>query len=368
MRVESPKEPTWPQLVSPILWPVLLAQLVLVGLGMAITLICWWLMPAGVSWGVTLWLLLALLIGSSLNVTIFLMLLRQRLYRHGQELSAALRQLEERLEPRAEPPVSAGDQVTAMERLVRLQTTAETLVSSLEGLSAGPEKGDQPHSEELESLKSRMRRLEAERERVSESARLKSHYLAHLQQTLLPSLEALEASALPETPCPELVGRLREQLEDARSLLVSLDDSPGPAEEPTARVLIVDDGPVNLMLAQQVLEREGVQVVTASCGREALERLFEMSIDLVLMDIFMADMDGVETCRIWREHEARHLDDAQHRNVVVALTANAGESDKRRFAAAGMDDYLAKPYRPQDILETVRHWLPGALRHDENHA
>ncbi len=48
------------------------------------------------------------------------------------------------------------------------------------------------------------------------------------------------------------------------------------------------------------------------------------------------------------------------RSVVVALTANVSEADRQRFAQVGMDDYLAKPYRPQDLLETVRHWLPGA--------
>ncbi len=70
-------------------------------------------------------------------------------------------------------------------------------------------------------------------------------------------------------------------------------------------MLIVDDGPVNLMLAQQVLERQGLQVVTAASGSEALQRLGEMPVDLIFMDIFMADMDGVETCRLWREREAR---------------------------------------------------------------
>ena len=361
MRVVLPKEPLWTQVVSPILWPVLMAQLLLVVLGVAITLICWWLMPAEASWSLTFWLLLALLVGSSLNVAIFLMLLRQRLYRHTQELAARLDSLDRALDQTVEP---AEDQRAAtrspQDRIDHLVTRLGGPASRDQGELARARQAEQRLSDELESLQSRMGRLETERERARESARLKSHYLAHLQQTLMPSLEALEQQMPTETSCPELVGKLRSQLADARSLLDTLDESPDAAQDPSACVLIVDDGPVNLMLARQVLEREGLQVVTASCGSEALERLSEWPIDLVFMDIFMADMDGVETCRIWRGREA--AGPGTGRNVVIALTANAGEADRRRFEEAGMDDYLAKPYRPQDILETVRHWLPGVLQ------
>jgi CheY-like chemotaxis protein len=120
-------------------------------------------------------------------------------------------------------------------------------------------------------------------------------------------------------------------------------------------VLIVDDGPVNLTLARQVLERQGLEVTTATSGEQALVRLEEHAFDLVLMDIFMPGMDGEETSRRWREREAGLA--SRRRSVLVALTANASEEDRRRFHEAGMDDFLAKPYRPQALVDMVRQWL-----------
>ena len=155
-----------------------------------------------------------------------------------------------------------------------------------------------------------------------------------------------------------------ERLADAVVLLENLGEAAGGPEvssRPTCaargRILIVDDGPVNLTLARQVLERQGLDVETATSGREALSRREETAFDLVLMDIFMPDMDGMEPSRYWRDREAHGPD--RQRSVLVALTANASEEDCRRFRQAGMDDYLAKPYRPQALIDLVWRWLPG---------
>ncbi|WP_299310804.1 response regulator, partial [uncultured Halomonas sp.] len=134
-----------------------------------------------------------------------------------------------------------------------------------------------------------------------------------------------------------------------------------PAAEPTPvrrgkRRLIVDDGPVNLMLARQVLEREGYEVRTATSGAEALACLEQVPFDLVLMDIFMPGMDGVEASRRWRDVEIERY--PGQRSVLVALTANASAEDRKRFVAAGLDGYLAKPYRPQQLIDLVNRWLP----------
>ncbi|TFH86585.1 response regulator [Billgrantia azerbaijanica] len=209
------------------------------------------------------------------------------------------------------------------------------------------------------------------RERAREESRLKSRYLALLQRELVPLLHDLGQeleSALGRVEEQRLAA-LRERTADVRLLLDSLVDeqseplpTESPAEErgPALRVLIVDDGPVNRMLATQVLERQGVAVDSVAGGHEALERRRRHAYDLVFMDIFMPDMDGVETARHWRELES--LDPTGERSVLVALTANASESDRRRFQEAGMDDYLAKPYRPSALIAMLRHWRPHAFK------
>jgi len=213
--------------------------------------------------------------------------------------------------------------------------------------------------------------LHTARERAREESRLKSRYLALLQRELVPLLHDLDQeleSALGRVE-EQRLATLRERTADVRLLLDSLVDEhseplslENPAEEPgpALRVLIVDDGPVNRMLATQVLERQGVAVDSVASGHEALERCRRHAYDLVFMDIFMPDMDGVETARHWREQES--LNPASVRSVLVALTANASESDRRRFQEAGMDDYLAKPYRPSALIAMLHHWRPNAFK------
>ena len=118
------------------------------------------------------------------------------------------------------------------------------------------------------------------------------------------------------------------------------------------RILVVDDGPVNAMLASSVLEKSGYQVNVANSGAEALELGKEKIYDLVLMDIFMPDMDGLETTRLWRQLEGTNA-----KVPVIALTANALVEDRQRFLDQGMDDYLAKPYKPTELRELVLRWL-----------
>ncbi|SDK40875.1 response regulator [Billgrantia gudaonensis] len=208
------------------------------------------------------------------------------------------------------------------------------------------------------------------RERAREESRLKSRYLALLNRELGPLLDDLDReldSALGRVEAQRR-GELRERAADVRLLLDSLVDEqhqPGlDTRAVTSRqgvhVLIVDDGPVNRMLATQVLEGQGVAVDCVASGREALERRRREHYDLVFMDIYMPDMDGVETVRHWREAEANEV--SATRSVLIALTANASESDQRRFRDAGMDDYLAKPYRPNALIAMLRHWRPDAFK------
>jgi signal transduction histidine kinase/ActR/RegA family two-component response regulator len=116
-----------------------------------------------------------------------------------------------------------------------------------------------------------------------------------------------------------------------------------------ARVLLVEDNRVNQRLAMKMLEKRGYKVDLAADGVEALELIAKSAYDLVLMDCQMPDMDGFETTRRIRESEAgsnRHL-------LIVAMTANALQGDRDRCLAAGMDEYLAKPVRAEDLYRMI---------------
>jgi len=120
------------------------------------------------------------------------------------------------------------------------------------------------------------------------------------------------------------------------------------------RVLVADDSPVNRLLIVRLLEKRGHAVVVATNGREAVAAVDHDTFDVVLMDIQMPEMDGLEATAEIRRREATgggHL-------IVVALTAHAMKGDRERFLEAGMDDYLSKPVRPADLyraLEAVSH-------------
>lgn len=216
--------------------------------------------------------------------------------------------------------------------------------------------------DDLARREQRMTRLAAGRDRAREESRLKSDYLILLSREMRPlrqRVSDLLDSAEDETQRRGLA-ELSDRLGDLDVLLEGIagvepepDASPPPHRK---RVLIVDDGPVNLMLACQVLERQGIEVRTATSGPEALASLEQNPFDLVLMDIFMPGMDGMETSRRWRKVELAHY--PGHQSVLVALTANASAEDRERFVAAGLDDYLAKPYRPQQLVDLIERWLP----------
>ncbi|WP_355660302.1 response regulator [Halomonas salifodinae] len=217
--------------------------------------------------------------------------------------------------------------------------------------------------EDLDEQRHSLAQLTQARDRARQEASLQAGYLQQLQQELVPLLETLEGY---RAELGEEGRALESRLQGLADLLASLVDgslpppeaTPSPME-PRPQVLIVDDGPVNVMLARQVLEGEGLKVVTASGGEEALALQREQRFDLVLMDIYMPAPDGLESSRRWREHEARR---GETPSVLVALTANASEADRQGFREAGMDDYLAKPYRPHSLIELVRRWLPASVR------
>jgi signal transduction histidine kinase/HPt (histidine-containing phosphotransfer) domain-containing protein len=114
-------------------------------------------------------------------------------------------------------------------------------------------------------------------------------------------------------------------------------------------VLVVEDNAVNRRLAQHVLEKAGHSVVVADCGAAALSALERSRFDLVLMDVQMPGMDGIETTARIREREKI----AGGRVPVIALTAHAMPGDRARCLAGGMDGHLIKPIQPKALLEAV---------------
>ena len=118
----------------------------------------------------------------------------------------------------------------------------------------------------------------------------------------------------------------------------------------TLHILLAEDDRVNQLLATHILERLGHTLCLAETGREALDLLEEEDFDLVLMDIEMPEMDGVEATRQIREREATeggHI-------PIVPMTAHALVGDRERFVEAGMDDYISKPISQERLREVVR--------------
>jgi PAS domain S-box-containing protein len=130
------------------------------------------------------------------------------------------------------------------------------------------------------------------------------------------------------------------------------------ARDPTnvLRILVAEDNPVNQRLIVRLLEKRGHRVVLAATGRQTLEALEKENFDLVLMDVQMPEMDGLEATTVIRTREIG----SDKRQMIVALTAHAMKGDQERFLAAGMDGYLAKPIRPQELNELLDNYV--ALR------
>jgi DNA-binding response OmpR family regulator len=120
------------------------------------------------------------------------------------------------------------------------------------------------------------------------------------------------------------------------------------------KILIVDDEPNVRILMEQVLEKledEGVELLLAVNGQEALETIQEEKPDLVFLDVMMPKMNGLEVCR-------RVKDEPSLQNTyIIILTAKGQEFDKQKGIDVGADLYMTKPFRPKDVLEKSREVL-----------
>ena len=146
------------------------------------------------------------------------------------------------------------------------------------------------------------------------------------------------------------------------------EDQPASAGASTAesrrplRVLLAEDNEVNQTLAVRMLEKRGHSVVVAGNGREALAAWEREPFDLILMDIQMPEMDGLEATAAIRaaEQEMGAAPTGGRCTPIVALTAHAMKGDRERCLEANMDDYVSKPIRPEVLFETIERLVPPA--------
>jgi len=118
------------------------------------------------------------------------------------------------------------------------------------------------------------------------------------------------------------------------------------------KVLVVDDDMRNIFALSSVLERRGMQVLTAGTGREAISMLESTSdVAIVLMDIMMPEMDGYATMQVIRQNPSFR------RLPIIALTAKAMKGDREKCLEAGASEYLAKPVNTEQLLSALRMWL-----------
>jgi two-component system, cell cycle response regulator DivK len=122
------------------------------------------------------------------------------------------------------------------------------------------------------------------------------------------------------------------------------------------QVLVVEDNERNMKLFRDVLHASGYRTLEAATGERAVELVFEHRPDLVLMDIQLPDIDGVEAL------DRLRADERFSSVPVLALTAQAMEGDRERFLAAGFDGYLSKPVNITEFVATVKRYCEGGSR------
>ena len=139
---------------------------------------------------------------------------------------------------------------------------------------------------------------------------------------------------------------------------------PAMAQRLPLRVLLCDDNTINQKVGLRLLQQMGYKPDLAANGVQALAALDRQTYDLVFMDVQMPEMDGLEATRHIRERQRNRRQPSNYKSsiIIVAMTANAMNGDREKCLAAGMDDYLAKPVRPEDIRTVVERWAAAAVK------
>jgi len=129
-----------------------------------------------------------------------------------------------------------------------------------------------------------------------------------------------------------------------------------------ARILVAEDNVTSQTVAVSILVKEGYEVIVAMNGAEAVDAWAQMELDMILMDVEMPGMNGLDAARAIRLREAesgKHV-------TILALTAHAASGDRERYLEAGMDDYVSKPLQVSGLRKIVAHWLNCASFRPEN--
>ncbi|HET9322145.1 MAG TPA: response regulator, partial [Bryobacteraceae bacterium] len=161
------------------------------------------------------------------------------------------------------------------------------------------------------------------------------------------------------------------QAELLNAILVTLgvrsDQAPVDAASPSGpdplagrRILVAEDHPVNRKLVTKLLEKRGLIPVLAANGNEVIEALDSDTFDLILMDVQMPGMDGLQTTAVIREREKA----TGGRIPILAMTAHAMKQDRDRCLGAGMDAYVSKPVSPADLYREIEELLSAPAHRD----
>ena len=121
-------------------------------------------------------------------------------------------------------------------------------------------------------------------------------------------------------------------------------------------ILIAEDNMINQKVIERMVQKLGYRAHLVANGKEALEALSRAPYGLVFMDCQMPEMDGFEACR-----EIRGRDLPTSRIPIIAITANAMKGDRERCLAAGMDDYVSKPFKQDDLKNVIEKWIPAEV-------
>jgi len=162
----------------------------------------------------------------------------------------------------------------------------------------------------------------------------------------------------PAIPAPFLEGHPVEA-RAAEPAAMTAPPAPARSAEAGLRILLAEDNPINMMLIRELLRRRGHSVVEVTTGTDAVQAMLDGRYDLLLTDIHMPGMDGIEATRAIRAGEAKS---GRPRTPVVALTADALEDGKRACREAGMDGFLTKPVDPAELEEMFLMLFPSEER------
>lgn len=164
---------------------------------------------------------------------------------------------------------------------------------------------------------------------------------------------------LHQTMCSLL--NIAHRLPSGGAVAESAESNPIPMQNRGIRILVVDDNAANLKLVCEFLRGLGVEARATSSGYEALEISEKESFDLVLMDVQMPGIDGLETTKLLRARES------SDRVPIVALTAHAVNEQKTQLLLAGMDDFLSKPVGEEDLKHIIERWIKSSTAEIESH-